>query len=82
MSKEPNEIVYVYRRVFSSIEGRIVLDDICLRGKLLSRCETQEDIGRENLVKEIILLTYGDEEGFVQSHKWTDLLKRLAKRKK
>lgn len=83
MAKEPDRIVLAYRRVFSSEDGKIVLDDICFRGKLLNRCETPEDIGRENLAKEIVCLSLG-EEGYISSmqHKFAELLKRLAKKVK
>lgn len=70
-----------YKAVFSTAYGREVLEDICVAGKLVLPCETAEDMGRSNLVKEIVARALHDDDGGVVRRKLFNLITRVLRRK-
>lgn len=74
-----SDIAKKYRLVFSGPDGQAVLDDICLRGGLLDRIDTDEQRSRENFAKEILAMALGDDEQTVRRSTFMDLLKRLRR---
>lgn len=59
------DIANAYRSVFASEEGKTVLTDICERGMMFHPCSNEEQMGRANLAKEILLQATQSGEGNV-----------------
>ena len=76
----PSKLESQFRKVFGGTDGQDVLWHICEMGKMFDQCNTEQDMGRSNLAKEIFALAMTTEGG-------TEVLRRkirafFKKRKK
>lgn len=78
-----------YKSVFETPDGLDVLSDIMERGKIFSPVLNDNDMGRTNLAKEIMLLALSDKEGqaegknysLLDGRRFKEIIKRIRKKK-
>ena len=76
-----SDLAAAYRFVFSTPEGQIVLDDICLRFGMFAAAASDEQRIRENCAKEIFALAAADDDGQIKRVRYVEVFSRLQKKK-